>query len=115
MEGKGQAKIAADVEVKATGWSWSWSWKGSWIWSWELAGAPEMAAGASPPTDLEKYGLTPQNPDFGPKWRFRLQTPPSGLGFGGVLGHVSKMEKCAFAPFDPPYNPNYYTRILTKI
>ena len=54
MEGKGQAKIAADVEVKARGWSWSWSWKGSWIWSWELAGAPEMAAGASPPPQISR-------------------------------------------------------------
>ena len=107
MEGKGQAKIAADVEVKARGWSWSWSWKGSWIWSWELAGAPEMAAGASPPTDLEKYGVTPPKPPFGPTWRFGLQPPPKPLYFEGVLGHLSKPENWDFAPGSPLYNSNF--------
>ena len=70
LDVKVQATTAVEVEVKAEGWSWSWSWNGSWSGSWELAEAPKMAAGASPPTDLEKYGLTPQNPDFGPKWPF---------------------------------------------
>ena len=51
-----------------------------------------MAAGASPPTDLEKYGLTPQNPLFGLKWRFGLQPPPKPVYFEGVLGHLSKLE-----------------------
>ena len=73
-----------------------------------------MAAGASPPTDLEKYGLTPQNPPFGPKWRFRLQTPPKPKYFWGVWGHLSKPENWDFAPGTKPYNSNYYTRILTK-
>ena len=63
-----------------------------------------MAAGASHPTDLEKYGLTPQNPDFGPKWRFGLQTPPKRKDFGGVLGHFSKPENFIFAPGDQLYN-----------
>ena len=102
MEGKVQAKIAADVEVKARGWSWSWSWNGSWIWSWELAGAPEMAAGASPPTHLEKYGLTPpQNPDFGPKWRFGLQTPPFRFRIWGGFGPCIKTRKWDIRPRRP--------------
>ena len=66
-----------------------------------------MAAGASPPTDLEKYGLTPQNPPFGPKWRKGLQTPPKPLYFEGVLGHLSKPENWDFAPGSQLYNSNF--------
>ena len=65
LDVKVQARTAVEVEVKAEGWSWSWSWNGSWSGSWELAEAPTMAAGASPPTDLEKYGLTPKIPTLG--------------------------------------------------
>ena len=52
-----------------------------------------MAAGASPPTDLEKYGLTLQNPDFGPKWRFGFQTPLNvmDLGISGAMHLNRKM------------------------
>ena len=115
LDVKVRARIAVEAEVKAEGWSWSWSWNGSWSGSWELAEAPKMAAGASPPTDLEKYGLTPQNLDFGPKWRFRLQTPPYLNGFGGVLGHVSKPENVLFAPGSQLYNQRSRWGILTKI
>ena len=104
LDVKVQARTAVEVEVKVEGWSWSWSWNGSWSGSWELAEAPKMAAGASPPTDLEKYGLTPQNPDFGPKWRFGLPNPHSLNGFGAVLSHVSKPEKWDFAPGSQLYN-----------
>ena len=104
MDVRVRARIAVEAEVKAEGWSWNWSWNGSWSGSWELAGAPKMAAGASPPTDLEKYGLTPQNPDFGPKWRFGFPPTPKRNGFGDFWGHVSKPENVYFAPGSQLYN-----------
>ena len=70
LDVKVQARTAVEVEAKVEGCSWSRSWNGSSSGSWELAEAFKMAAGASPPTDLEKYGVTPQNPDFGPKLAF---------------------------------------------
>ena len=51
-------------------------------WSWELAGAPKMAAGTSPPTDLDKSPLDPpQSRLLGPNWIFEhvcLLKWPSG-------------------------------------
>ena len=101
MDVKVEARIAVEVDAKAAGWNWSWSWNGSWSWRWELAEALKMATGASPPTDLEKYGLTPQNPDFGPKWRSGLPNPHSLNGCGGALGYVSKPRKCIFRSQQP--------------
>ena len=115
LDAKVQARTAVEVEVKVEGWSWSWSWNGSWSGSWELAEALKMAAGASPPTDLEKYGLTPQNPDFEPKWRFGLKHPPKRKYFWGFQGHISNLEKWTFAPVSQLYNHRFYTRILIKI
>ena len=67
------------------------------------------------PTDLEKYGLTPPNADFGPKWPFpKLKCSPGCL-WDDFWSHFQNPENVYFAPGSPPYNSNSYTGILTKI
>ena len=116
LDVKVQARTAVEVEVKAEGWSWSWSWNGSWSGSWELAGAPKMAAGASPPTDLDKSPLDP------PKSAFWIQMPllgPNGtfaLGIFPLLGPCFKNGKLCLRSRRPAIQfPLFTWSLLSKM
>ena len=59
-----------------------------------------IAAGASHPTDLGKYGLTPPNPDFGPKWLSLNENAHQGAS-GMISGATFKSRKWDIRPRQP--------------
>ena len=80
-----ELELERELELEPD-WSWSWS------WSWSSNGRWNGSCSRNH-TILENYSLTRQNPDFGPKCRFGLQTIIKLFLNRKFWTQVVKMEK----------------------